>query len=84
MRVGFGMFAGLVRLTLGSRGRGARFDFELRRLGQDTAVLVVVGDEVDLEAGAGIVTQLSVYINRGYRTKSRAYPLSIPEILFMV
>lgn len=62
--VGFGMCAGLFGLTLGSRGRSARFDFELRGLGQDTAVLVVVGDEVDLEAGAGVV-QLSVYISIG-------------------
>lgn len=32
VRVGFGMCAGLFGLTLGSRGRGARFDFELRGL----------------------------------------------------
>ena len=84
MGVGFGMFAGLVRLTLGSRGRGARFDFELRRLGQDTAVLVIVGDEVDLEAGADSAVQLSVYIKKGHLTRSRTYPLSIPEILSIV
>lgn len=66
MRVGFGMCAGLFSLTLGGRGRGARFDFELRRLGQNTTVLVVVRDEVDLEAGAGVVARLSVYIRIGY------------------
>ena len=84
MGVGFGMFAGLVGLTLGSRERGARFDFELRRLGQDTDVLVIVGDEVDLEAGADFAVQLSVYIKKGHLTRSRTYPLSIPEILSIV
>ena len=62
MRVGFGMFARLFGLTLG----GARCNFELRGLGQDTAVLVVVGDEVDLEAGSGVAARLSVYIRIGY------------------
>ena len=60
MGVGFGMFAGLFGLTLG-RGRGARFNFELRGLSQDATVLVIVGDEVDLEAGAVSMAQLSVY-----------------------
>ena len=79
-RVGFGMFARLFGLTLG----GARCNFELRGLGQDTAVLVIVGDEVDLEAGADFAVQLSVYIKKGHLTRSRTYPLSIPEILSIV
>ena len=53
-------------------------------LGQDAGVLVGVGHEVDLEAGAIAHVSNRVYLSKALDARKATYPLSIPARSFKV